>query len=98
MAALHRQHRPGVGRRVPDCIPARRHRGVHEFFLLNLLGHYGPEAMIAVAVLLLRLVWTAVEVVTAAALICIRERHAAKPQGESAGPGAWTSPFLTPDP
>ena len=45
--------------------------GAREYFLLNLLD-FGPEALIAAAVLLLRLVWTAAEVVVAALLIGVR--------------------------
>lgn len=56
--------------------------GAREYFLLNLLSFAGPQSLIAVAVLLLRLVFTAVEVVLAAVLICIRERQAAKPAAD----------------
>ncbi len=42
--------------------------GVREYVLLQLLGSLGPETEIAVAVLVLRLVWTGAEV-TAAALL-----------------------------
>lgn len=42
--------------------------GVREFFLLNLLRSEGPEALVAAAVLATRLVWTAAELVMAAAV------------------------------
>jgi uncharacterized membrane protein YbhN (UPF0104 family) len=42
--------------------------GVREYFLLRLLGFAGEESFIAAAVLLLRIVWTAAELVLAAAL------------------------------
>src|SRR5262249_28390321 len=40
--------------------------GVREYFLLRLLESQGPEGLIALAVLLLRLVWTGAEVLMAA--------------------------------
>jgi glycosyltransferase 2 family protein len=68
--------------------------GAREYFLLHLLAFAGPETLIAVAVLLLRLVWTVVEVVAAALLFVIKK--APKPQGESASPGACKLPSVTP--
>lgn len=43
--------------------------GVREFFLLQLLAWAGPQGLIAVAVLLTRLTWTAGELLLAAALV-----------------------------
>lgn len=49
--------------------------GVREFLLLHLLRPLGPEALIAVAVLVLRLVWTAAELVTALAVFWLPPRR-----------------------
>ena len=56
--------------------------GVREYFLLHLLGFAGPESAIALVVVLMRLVWTAAELVAAAVLQLgawrgIEEGHAA---------------------
>jgi uncharacterized membrane protein YbhN (UPF0104 family) len=48
--------------------------GVREYFLLALLSFAGPEPLIAAAVLLLRLTWTAAELMMAAALFMFRVR------------------------
>jgi len=45
--------------------------GVREYILLKLLAAQGDEALIALGVLLLRLVWTAAELVTAGVLWCL---------------------------
>ncbi len=49
--------------------------GVREFFLLRLLAYLGPEGLIAAAVLLLRLVWTAAELVLAGFLFFLRRKR-----------------------
>ncbi|MFO0964786.1 MAG: lysylphosphatidylglycerol synthase domain-containing protein [Gemmataceae bacterium] len=51
--------------------------GVREYFLLALLGFAGPEPLIAAAVLLLRLAWTASEMACAAVLWCWPRRQGA---------------------
>jgi uncharacterized membrane protein YbhN (UPF0104 family) len=45
--------------------------GVREYLLLKMLGFAGPGALIAAAVLLMRLAWTLADVVAAAALYCV---------------------------
>src|SRR5262249_46383616 len=45
--------------------------GVREYVLLQLLASQGTEALVALAVLLLRVVWTAAELVTAGLLWCL---------------------------
>ena len=52
--------------------PAPSGVGVREYFLLALLGFAGPEALVAMAVLLLRLVWTATELLLAGLLLPLR--------------------------
>ncbi|MCI0638484.1 MAG: lysylphosphatidylglycerol synthase domain-containing protein [Gemmataceae bacterium] len=49
--------------------------GVREFFLLRLLAYLGPEGLIAAAVLLLRLVWTAAELVLAGFLFFLGRKR-----------------------
>jgi uncharacterized membrane protein YbhN (UPF0104 family) len=46
--------------------------GVREYFLLHLLGFTGPETFVAAAVLLLRVVWTSAELLTAGMLLCCK--------------------------
>jgi uncharacterized membrane protein YbhN (UPF0104 family) len=48
--------------------------GVREFFLQPLLGPFAPEALILVAVLVLRLAWTGAELVVAAIAYCVPAR------------------------
>ncbi len=55
--------------------------GVREYLLRHLLATTGPEALVTVAVLLLRLVWTAAEVVCAAVLFWIKPTNVAEPPG-----------------
>jgi uncharacterized membrane protein YbhN (UPF0104 family) len=55
--------------------------GVREYLLRHLLATTGPEALVTVAVLLLRLVWTAAEVVWAAAIFWIKPTNVAEPPG-----------------
>ncbi len=76
--------------------------GIRELFLLALLGFAADEVLIAGAVVLLRLVWTVVEVVPATAL-AVGIRHSSKPQDASASPAGpnpevWTLSTPTPDP
>jgi len=52
--------------------------GVREYLLLHLLAFLGPEALIAAAVLLLRLVWTAAEVALAGVLYFVPARNASR--------------------
>jgi hypothetical protein len=73
--------------------------GVREYFLVPLLAFAGPRPLIVAAVLWLRLVWTASEVVLAGLLLTLpREaedvREEPRPQGESSSPGgtAATAP------
>lgn len=49
--------------------------GVREYVLLQLLMFAGPEALIAAAVLLLRVTWTAMELVVAGCLLAIPVRN-----------------------
>src|SRR5262245_19931055 len=53
--------------------------GVREYVLLNLLANEGAEPILALAVLLLRLVWTAAELLIAAVLWCMPARSSAAP-------------------
>jgi uncharacterized membrane protein YbhN (UPF0104 family) len=48
--------------------------GVREFFLLHLMAFMGPAQGVAAAVLLLRLVWTAAELLTAALVFFLKPR------------------------
>ena len=59
--------------------------GVREYFLLRLLGTEDTEALIALAVLLLRLVWTSAELVMAAVLWCIPTPQALERGSEGHG-------------
>jgi glycosyltransferase 2 family protein len=51
--------------------------GVREYFLLHLLAFTGAEPLVAVAVLLLRVVWTAAEVVAGAICLALGRAKAA---------------------
>lgn len=64
--------------------------GVREFLLLHLLRPLGQEAPVAVAVLVLRLVWTAAELATAAIVYWLPPRRAACP-GKKADPDSAPS-------
>ncbi len=51
--------------------------GVREYFLTHLLAFASPaRPTLDAAVIMLRLTWTAVEVIAAAVLLCLRERYA----------------------
>lgn len=49
--------------------------GVREFFLLNLLQPLGPQALIAVTVLVLRMIWTAAELLVAGTVFWLPVRR-----------------------
>jgi glycosyltransferase 2 family protein len=59
--------------------------GAREFLLLHLLAFAGGEPIIAVAVLLLRLVWTAFEVLIAGVLLAVRADKPRDERSESRG-------------
>ncbi len=55
--------------------------GVREYLLRHLLASSGPEAIVSIAVLLLRVVWTAAEVAWAAVIFWIKPTNVAEPPG-----------------
>jgi uncharacterized membrane protein YbhN (UPF0104 family) len=58
--------------------------GVREYFLLNLLRFAGPEGLVAAAVLLLRLAWTAAEVLLGTVLLGLRPPRSGLPAADVA--------------